>query len=144
MIRRVTTKKLVAIAALVATAAAGATSLLIAGVNAPGAIAAGTTTGDVKVSNTETVQVLMDAAAKVQSKRVYEQVVLTGNGKVDIANPVSTDGLRNLDGFGGYDVRDGKVRVKTDVSGTKKYRSVSNFAKKLPLDILSLIHISEP
>ena len=135
MIRRVTTKKLVAIAALVATAAVGATSLLIAGVNAPGAIAAGTTTGDVKVSNTETVQVLMDAAAKVQSKRVYEQVVLTGNGKVDIANPVSTDGLRNLDGFGGYDVRDGKVRVKTDVSGTKKYRSVSNFDKKLPLDI---------
>lgn len=110
-------------------------SLLVAAAVAPGALASGDVNGNVKVSNTETVQVLMDASAKVNSQRVYEQLVLTGNGTVDIANPVSTDGLRNLDGFGSYDVRDGKVRIKTDVSGVKKYRSVSTFTKKLPLDI---------
>ncbi|KAA1399678.1 hypothetical protein [Aeromicrobium ginsengisoli] len=100
---------------------------------APGAYAAGS--DDVKVSNTETVQVAMDASGKIDAQRVYEQLVLTGKGKVDVANPISTKGLRNLDGFGGYDVRDGAVRIKTDVDGTKKYRSVSDFTKKLPLDI---------
>ena len=115
--------------------AVGGMSLLVAAAIAPGAIAAGTIDGDVKVSNTETVQVLMDATGKIASQRVYDQLVLTGKGNVDLANPVSTKGLRNLDGFGGYDVRDGKVRVKTDVDGTKKFRSVSDFTKKLPLDI---------
>lgn len=116
------------------TAVAGV-SLLAAAAIAPGAIAAGTVGGDVTVSNTETVQVLMDASGKIDSQRVYEQLELTGKGNVDIANPVSTTGLRNLDGFGGYDVRDGKVRVNTDVDGTKNFRSVSDFTKKLPLDI---------
>ena len=115
--------------------AVGGMSLLVAAAIAPGAIAADTIGGDVKVSNTETVQVLMDASGKVASQRVYDQLVLTGKGKVDLANPVSTNSLRNLDGFGSYDLRDGKIRVQTDVDGTKKFRSVSNFTKKLPLDI---------
>jgi len=110
-------------------------SLAAAGAIAPGAFAAETVDGDVKVSNTETVQVATDASGTVDAKRVYDQLVLTGKGQVDISNPVSTDGLRNLDGFGGFDVRDGKVRVKTDVDGTKKFRSVSSFTKKLPLSI---------
>jgi len=107
---------------------------LSAGAMAPGAFAAGSD-DDVKVSNTETVQVAMDASGNIDAKRVYEQLVLTGNGKVDLSNPISTKGLRNLDGFRGYDVKDGAVRIKTDVDGTKKYRSVSDFTKKLPLDI---------
>lgn len=113
----------------------GGISLASAGFLAPGAYAANTIDGDVKVSNTETVQVQMNAEGKIDAQRVYEQLVLSGNGKVDIANPVSTDKLRNLDGFGGFDIRDGEARVKTDVDGTKKYRSVSNFTKRLPLDI---------
>ena len=115
--------------------AVGGMSLLVAAAIAPGAIASDTIGGDVKVSNTETVQVLMDASGKIAAQRVYDQLVLTGKGKVDVANPVSTNALRNLDGFGSYDLRDGKVRVQTDVDGTKKFRSVSNFTKKLPLDI---------
>jgi len=107
---------------------------LSAAAMAPGAFAAGSD-DDVKVSNTETVQVAMDASGKIDAQRIYEQLVLTGKGKVDVANPISTKGLRNLDGFGGYDVKDGAVRIKTDVDGTKKYRSVSDFTKKLPLDI---------
>ena len=51
-----------------------------------------TVADDVKVSNTETVQVLMDAAGKIENQRVYEQLVLTGRGAVDVANPVSTQG----------------------------------------------------
>lgn len=108
-------------------------SLAVAGVIAPGAFAADTIDGDVKVSNTETVQVLMSADGSIDAQRVYEQVVLTGNGSVDISNPVSDSGLRNLDGFRGFDVRDGKARIKTDVDGTKKFRSVSDFTGKLPL-----------
>ncbi|MBC7596509.1 MAG: hypothetical protein H7288_21715, partial [Kineosporiaceae bacterium] len=115
--------------------AVGGMSLLVAAAIAPGAIAADTIGGEVAVSNTETVQVLMDASGKIDSQRVYDQLVLTGKGKVDLANPVSTNSLRNLDGFGSYDLRDGKIRVQTDVDGTKKFRSVSTFTKKLPLDI---------
>lgn len=108
-------------------------SLAVAGAIAPGAFAADTIDGDVKVSNTETVQVLMNADGSIDAQRVYDQLVLTGNGKVDISNPVSDKSLRNLDGFGGFDVRDGKARVKTSVDGTKKFRSVSDFTGKLPL-----------
>jgi putative membrane protein len=113
----------------------GGISLASAGFLAPGAYAANTIDGDVKVSNTETVEVLMSSSGGIDAQRIYEQLVLSGKGKVDIANPVSTDKLRNLDGFGGFDVRDGKARVKTSVDGTKKFRSVSNFTKKLPIDI---------
>lgn len=108
-------------------------SLAVAGAIAPGAFAAEKIDGNVKVSNTETVQVLMSADGSIDAKRIYDQLVLTGNGKVDISNPVSEKGLRNLDGFGGFDVRDGKARINTSVDGTKKYRSVSDFTGTLPL-----------
>ena len=110
-------------------------SLAVAGAIAPGAFAANTVDGDVTVSNTETVQVLMDASGSVDAQRIYEQLVLRGKGKVDIANPVETKGLRNLDGFGGFDVREGQARIDTSVDGVKKYRSVSDYTKPLPVDI---------
>jgi putative membrane protein len=91
--------------------------------------------GDVDVVNTETVQVYMDADGKVDTKRVYEQLALSGNGKVDLTNPIATSGLRNLDGFGGYDVKDGEQLVNTQVDGEKKLRSVSDYTRELPLDI---------
>jgi len=107
----------------------------MAAFGAPGAYAAGTVSGDVDITNTETVQVLMGADGKIDAQRVYEQLVLKGSGKVDIANPVSAKGLRNLDGFGGFDERDGQMRIKTTVDGSKKYRSVSDYTKDLPLKI---------
>jgi len=107
----------------------------MAAFGAPGAYAAGTVSGDVDITNTETVQVLMGADGTIDAQRVYEQLVLKGSGKVDIANPVSAKGLRNLDGFGGFDERDGQMRVNTTVDGVKKYRSVSDFTEKLPLKI---------
>ena len=70
----------------------------------PAAAATSGSDGDVQVVNTETVQAYTDANGEVQTKRIYEQLALTGTGAVDLANPITTSGLRNLDGFGGFDV----------------------------------------
>jgi putative membrane protein len=119
-----------------ATVAASATlCLVVAGAVAPGAMAAEKVDGDVAISNTETVSVLMGADGSIDAKRVYDQLVLSGKGKVDVSNPVSTKGLRNLDGFGGWTVRDGAQRIDTTVDGEQKYRSVSDFDGKLPVSI---------
>lgn len=97
--------------------------------------AADSGSGSVKVVNTETVQVYMSADGDIQSKRVYEQLALSGHGSVDLKNPISTDGLRNLDGFKGFEVKDGEQIAKTTVDGTKHYRSVSNFTGTLPVTV---------
>jgi putative membrane protein len=91
--------------------------------------------GHVKVVNTETVQVYTSATGEIQTRRVYEQLALTGHGSVNLKNPISTDGLRNLDGFGGFKVVGGKQITSTTVDGEKHLRSVSNYNGKLPLDI---------
>ncbi len=113
--------------------------LALVGAAAPAALLLGAgpalAATDVTVSNTETIQAHLDASGKVKDKRVYEQLAFTGQGSVDVANPVSTDGLRNLDGFGGFDVKDGKLVTKVDVSGEKRLRTVSNFTKELPLKV---------
>ncbi len=116
-------------------AAGGAAAVVLAAFAAPGAAASESIDGDVQVSNTETVSVLMDADGSVNTQRVYEQLVLSGQGSVDISNPVSTDGLRNLDGFGGWEVVDGAQRVKTEVNGKEKFRSVASFDGELPVSL---------
>ncbi len=83
--------------------------------------------GDVDVVNTETVQVYTSPTGKVDSKRLYEQLSLTGSGTVDLQNPVATDGLRNLDGFKGLDVSKGNQVVKMSVDGKQRLRSLSDF-----------------
>ena len=95
------------LATAVAGLAAMPTLLLLA---ASPAAAAGD--GSVQVSNTETVQAYLDASGKVDVARVYEQVAMKGRGTVDLKNPVETQGLRNLDGFGGFDVQDGVMTTK--------------------------------
>jgi putative membrane protein len=102
---------------------------------APTFAADDTGTGGVKVVNTETVQVYLSPSGHIESKRVYEQLALTGHGSVDLKNPVSTNGLRNLDGFGGFHVVDGEQIAKTTVDGTKHYRSVSNYTGTLPVAV---------
>jgi putative membrane protein len=125
---RRSTRRVVAAASTIAVAALAA--------GQPSAMAASTAGGDnVDVVNTETVQVYMGADGHIESRRVYEQLVLTGNGKVTIKNPVSTKGLRNLDGFGGFDVKDGEQVGTFNVDGVTRARSVSDFTGTLPLDI---------
>lgn len=97
--------------------------------------AASAADGDVEVVNTETIQVYTDASGKVQTKRVYEQVSMTGNGSVDLVNPIETDGLRNLDEFGGFDVRDGNQVTTRTVDGEERLRSVSDYDGELPLTV---------
>jgi putative membrane protein len=91
--------------------------------------------GDVQVTNTETIQTYTDATGAVQSSRVYEQMALTGTGTVTVSNPIETDGLRNLDGFAGYDVQNGDQITTTTVDGETRLRSVSNYDGDLPLDV---------
>ncbi|MFB6719024.1 hypothetical protein ACFCV3_02645 [Kribbella sp. NPDC056345] len=97
---------------------------------------ASATADPVTITNTETVQARLDPSGKVDTARIYEQLALTGNGKVKLTNPVSTKGLRNLDSWGGYSVKDGKMAVDTTVDGEQRLRTVSDFdKKKLPIKV---------
>lgn len=111
----------------IAAAAAGAVALAL--------VAAPTAAADVDVTNTETVRVDLHPDGEVNQARVYDQLDLTGSGSVDLRNPVTTDGLRNLDGFGGTDTEDGEAVLETDVDGEQRRRTVSDFAGDLPLSV---------
>jgi len=89
----------------------------------------------VVVSNSETVQAHLNADGTLKDARVYEQISLQGKGTVTIKNPVSTDNLRNLDGFGSFEVQDGKMVSTQSVDGETRLRGVSDFDKKLPLKV---------
>jgi len=89
----------------------------------------------IMVSNTETVQAHLNADGTVQDARVYEQIALQGNGTVTIKNPVSTDKLRNLDGFNSFEVKDGAIVSTQTVNGDTRLRAVSDYDKTLPLKI---------
>ncbi|HET7195638.1 MAG TPA: hypothetical protein VFI99_11685, partial [Nocardioides sp.] len=117
---------------LLRVAATSGAAAVLCGMAAAPAVAAD---GDVDVLNTETVQVYTSPTGDIEAQRVYEQLVLTGNGSVDLTNPVSTDGLRNLDGFGGVDVEGGDQVTKMTVDGEEHLRTVSNFDGDLPLDV---------
>ena len=116
------------------TALAGGVCILGFLAAAP-AVAADGNTGDVDVVNSETVQVYMTPDGDIDTKRVYEQLALTGKGSVDLTNPTATSGVRNLDGFTDVEVKDGEQLVHADVDGEEKLRSVSDFKGKLPLDV---------
>ena len=97
--------------------------------------AAAASTGDVVVTNTETVQARLDATGKQQEARVYEQLTFTGKGKAHVSDPVSTKGLRNLDGFGGFTVADGALTTDVTVDGEQRLRTVSDLDHELPLGL---------
>ncbi len=113
-------------------AAVTATAALVTMTVAAPALAA---EGDVQVVNTETVQVYTDATGAVDTKRIYEQLAFTGDGEVDVRNPTSTDGLRNLDSLGGVDVQDGQQVASLTVDGSDRLRTVSTYDGDLPLDV---------
>ncbi|MEN0128199.1 MAG: hypothetical protein AAGC49_02075, partial [Brevundimonas sp.] len=117
----------------ITTATALAAVPLLVGMSAAPALAADS--GDVAVANTETVQAHLDANGTLQDARIYEQIALSGHGSTTITNPVSTHGLRNLDGFGGFHVVDGNVVAHVDVNGERRLRSVSDYTKDLPLTV---------
>ncbi|MBO3101457.1 hypothetical protein [Cellulomonas fengjieae] len=125
-----------------ATAAVLLIPLLVTAVGSP-ALAADS--GDVAVTNTETVQARLSATGAFQSARVYEQLTLSGHGTTTVENPVSTKSLRNLDGFGGHEVVDGKLVTTLDVDGERRERSLSDYDKDLPLTVdISYLFDGEP
>ncbi len=89
----------------------------------------------IMISNTETVQAHLHADGTVQDARVYEQIAFQGNGTVTITNPVSTQKLRNLDGFGTFEVKGGNIVCTQTVTGEKRLRAVSDYDKLLPLKV---------
>ncbi|WP_165956605.1 hypothetical protein [Kribbella antibiotica] len=90
----------------------------------------------VAVTNTETVQARLQPSGKVDGVRIYEQLALVGKGKVKVVNPVSDKGIRNLDSWGGYTVKDGKMTVDATVDGEQRVRTVSDYdKKKLPITV---------
>ncbi|HZW45320.1 MAG TPA: hypothetical protein VFF32_13195, partial [Dermatophilaceae bacterium] len=90
---------------------------------------------NVIITNTETIQAHLNADGSVQDARVYEQIALQGDGTVTFNNPVSTAKLRNLDGFGKFEVKDGSIVSTQTVNGDKRLRAVSDYDKKLPLTV---------
>jgi putative membrane protein len=90
---------------------------------------------NVVVSNSETVQAHLNPDGSVIDARVYEQIALQGNGSVTIKNPVSTDNLRNLDGFSSFAVTDNNIFTRQTVDGQERLRTVSDYNKKLPLQV---------
>ncbi|MFC7596702.1 hypothetical protein ACFQU3_15400 [Terrabacter sp. GCM10028922] len=126
------------LAAVVAGLATTPTLLLLAASPAAAAgngSANGSDKGSVRVSNTETVQAYLDPTGKVDVARVYEQVAMQGRGTVELENPVEARGLRNLDGFSGFEVKDGIMVGRFDVDGEQRLRTVSEYTKKLPLEV---------
>lgn len=91
--------------------------------------------GNVDVVNTETVQVLTDATGEIDEMKLFEQLQLTGDGSVEVLNPTVTDGMRDLDGFGGFDTEGNDQVVNEDVDGERTVRSVSDFDGDLPVSI---------
>ncbi|GAA4402331.1 hypothetical protein GCM10023168_12750 [Fodinibacter luteus] len=90
---------------------------------------------DVVVTNTETVQAYLDPTGQLDVARIYDQIAMQGNGTVDLRNPVETEGLRNLDSFGGFEVVDGEIVGTYEVDGDLRLRAVSDFPQELPLEV---------
>src|SRR5688572_17177129 len=113
-------------------AGAASTAVLLSLSTAAPALAA----GDVVVTDRETVQAYLTPTGEVKVARVYDQLTATGQGTVDIANPVNTDGLRDLEALGEVEVEDGKAVTKLEVDGEDRLRTVSSFDEKdLPVTI---------
>jgi putative membrane protein len=101
------------------------------------AVPAGAATSTVKPSvvNREVVQAELHPDGSLDVARLFSQLSVVGRGTVSVADPVSSEGLRNLDGFGNPRVKDGKALYTIHVDGTATRRTVSDFTKALPVEV---------
>lgn len=114
-----------------ATAAAG-TALALGLAGSASASTADTTP---TVVNREVVQAELDSAGKLDVARLFSQLSVVGKGTVAIADPTSSKGLRNLNGFGNPSIRDGKALYTIHVDGSTSRRTVSDYTKALPVTV---------
>jgi putative membrane protein len=120
-------------AVLGGTAFATAAGLALAGPIAA-ALAAGAD-GKPAVQTSETVKATLDPTGKLGDAFVFSQIEATGKGNVVLQDPTSTSGLRNLDGWGAPSTKGGKATYDFSVDGTKRFRTVADFDKKLPVTV---------
>jgi putative membrane protein len=113
-------------------AAATAGALALTG---PVTAALASGSGSPVVSTSETVKVSLDSSGKLDVARLFSQIEAQGKGHVSLQDPTSTDGLRNLDGWGAPSTKDGKASYDFSVDGQEHFRTVANFTKKLPVSV---------
>lgn len=119
--------------AVLATGAGGVAGLLaLAG---PLSAAAAQNGGSPVITTSQTVKVQLDAQGKPGKGYLFTQVEAHGTGTAQVQVPTSTSGLRNLDGFGGANVKDGKASYSFKVDGTAQQRTVASFTKSLPVSV---------
>lgn len=87
------------------------------------------------VVNRETVQAALTSSGALDTARLFSQLVISGDGKVSIADPTSGKNIRDLDGFSAPSVKNGKAVYDVDVHGKTTRRTVSDFTGRLPLAI---------
>ncbi len=99
-----------------------------------GAFAA--STGTVKVQTSQTVKANLTNTGEFDNGYVFSQVSVSGKGAVVVKNPTSTQGLRNLDGWGSPSTENGKAVYDVNINGgSKQFRTVSTFNKDLPVSV---------
>jgi putative membrane protein len=113
--------------------AAGVVGLVLAG--PIGAAAAASDDGTPEVINRETVQAKLNSDGEVEKARLYSQLTVLGEGKVNVLDPTSSKGLRDLDGFSAPLVRDGKAQYSIDVDGREDRRTVADFTGEMPVTL---------
>ena len=118
-------------AATVAVAATGVAGLVLTG--PAGAAAAASATS---VVDRETVQARLGADGEVESVRLYEQLTVVGDGRVEVVDPTSDEGVRDLDGFDAPAVRGGSARHVLDVDGRVERRTVAEHTGELPVTLV--------
>jgi putative membrane protein len=116
--------------------AALATAAVLA-LGGPISAALASSDGAPQVQTTETVkaQLKNDGSLDKDKTYLFSQIEATGNGKVSLEDPTSTSGLRNLDGWGEPSTSGGKASYDFTVDGEKRFRTVSDYTKQLPVDV---------
>lgn len=117
---------------LAGTALSTAAVLAFAG---PVTSALGASDGQPVVQTSETVKADLKADGTVEVARLFSQIAATGSGTVRIADPTSTKNLRNLDGWGAPTTRGGTAIYDFSVDGEKRFRTVADFTRDLPVSV---------
>ena len=116
-----------------------AVSLMLATVGVagatPSAVAEDGSNAD-KVTEREILQAKLDPDGTPSISRLYSQITVSGAGTFTVDDPTSTDGLRNLDGFGRPTLSDDAASWTVTVDGEDSFRTVSSYDNdSLPLQI---------
>lgn len=83
----------------------------------------------------EVLQAKLSPTGEQRQSRLYSQLTVEGDGSYTVVDPAATDGLRNLDGFGGPGTGEGSATWNLDVDGRRSVRTVADYGDELPVTI---------